>query len=445
MTQPTESGPPTGNAAGPIIAARARPLPLLPVLGALTPLLATTGILILGNGLFGTLLAVRMNIEAIDVSIIGVVLAFYSVGFVVGTLVCPSIVRSVGHIRTFAAFAALGAATPLIHAFAVDPILWSALRIVAGFSIAVMYTVIESWLNAQAPNAMRGRVMSVYMAVNYCASGLSQMLIVVVDPAGFMLFSIVAILISLSLVPLALAPVVTPQVISIRRLPLSVLIGISPLGVAGCFVVGLVNGAFSALGPVYAQQTLDGANAVATVMTITILSGFVLQAPIGRLSDRFDRRQVILGLTITMTVVGLLLAALGGVSSWALLPLLALFGGLSATLYPLSLSHANDFMSSDQLVPAAAALLMWFGIGAILGPIAASTIMSTVGAWGLFLWIAVVSAVLAAFAAYRMTRRVARPKEEQGSFVAVPTTTSPVVAELDPRAPADEPSTDPAV
>jgi MFS family permease len=419
------------------VPATAPPPRFLPLLVALLPLLATTAILVLGNGLFGTLLAVRMTIESVGLATIGVVLAIYSVGFVAGTLVGPRIVREVGHIRTFAAFAALGAATPLIHAFAVDPVLWSLLRLIAGFAMAVMFTVIESWFNGRAPNALRGQVMSTYMAVNYCAYGLSQMLILAIPPASFMLFSVVAILVALSLVPLALAPVETPQVVSIRRLSLGALIAISPLGVAGCFVVGLINAAFSSMGPVYAQDSLDGADAVATVMTVTILSGFVLQVPIGRLSDRFDRRQVILGLNIVMTVVSLLLAAFGALSLWLLFPLLALFGGLSATLYPLCLSHANDFMTPDQLVPAAAALLMWFGIGSVVGPIAASALMTLVGPWGLFLWTGLASAVLAAFTAYRMTRRTAKPKDEQGSFVAVPATSSSIVVELDPRGPGD--------
>lgn len=410
------------------------------VLLAVAPLLFSAAIMIMGNGLFGTLVAVRMDLDGIGVGTIGLVLAFYSAGFALGTIICPRIVLLVGHIRTFAAFAAIASATALFHALLVDPVVWAALRFITGVSMAVLFTIIESWLNARAVNAVRGRVMSSYMAVNYTAFGLSQPWLTAMDPAGFALFSVVAMLVSLSLVPLALTPVETPPVIKVKRFGLRTLIAISPLGVAGCFSVGLISAAFSGMGPVYARTIDVSPSWVAGFMMTAIFAGFLLQYPMGRLSDRFDRRQVILGIAIALAVVSAALALFGGLSMTLMLCLLAVFGGLSYTIYPLSLSHANDFMQPEQLVPAAAGLLLCYGIGAVFGPVMASRVMGFLGPSGLFVWTGTVAALLALFTVWRMTRRVAKPNEEQGSFVAVPTTT-PIAAELDPRAPDETPPT----
>jgi MFS family permease len=411
------------------------------VLLAVAPLLFSAAIMIMGNGLFGTLVAIRMDLDGNDVGTIGLVLACYSGGFALGTLICPRIVLLVGHIRTFAAFAVIASAAALFHALLVDPVVWAVLRFFTGISMAVLFTIIESWLNAKAVNAVRGRVMSSYMAVNYTAFGLSQPWLTVMDPASFALFSVVAMLVSLSLVPLSLTPVETPPVIKVKRFGLRTLIAISPLGVGGCFSVGLISAAFSGMGPVYARTIDPSPNWIAAFMMTAIFSGFLLQYPVGKLSDRFDRRQVFLGISIALAVVSGALALFGGLSMTLMLVLLAVFGGLSYTIYPLSLSHANDFMQPEQLVPAAAGLLLCYGVGAIFGPIMASRVMEVLGPAGLFAWTGTVAALLALFTMYRMTRRLAKPNEEQGSFVTVVPTTTPVAAGLDPRAPGATPPT----
>jgi MFS family permease len=248
-------------------------------------------------------------------------------------------------------------------------------------------------------------------------------------------------LVSLSLVPLSLTPVETPPVIKVKRFGLRTLIAISPLGVGGCFSVGLISAAFSGMGPVYARTIDPSPNWIAAFMMTAIFSGFLLQYPVGKLSDRFDRRQVFLGISIALAVVSGALALFGGLSMTLMLVLLAVFGGLSYTIYPLSLSHANDFMQPEQLVPAAAGLLLCYGVGAIFGPIMASRVMEVLGPAGLFAWTGTVAALLALFTMYRMTRRLAKPNEEQGSFVTVVPTTTPVAAGLDPRAPGATPPT----
>lgn len=402
------------------------------ILFAVAPLFVSMGVMVLGNTLFGTLVSVRMDLEGVPVDHIGFILAAYSAGFVGGTLACPPLVAKVGHIRAFAAFAALISASALVHALFVDEILWGFLRALTGFCAAFLFTISESWLNAKAPNEVRGRVMSAYMTVYYLCSGSSQVLLILIDPAGFQLFAIVAIVISLSLVPLTLARVETPPDIQAERLSLRALVNVSPLGVAGCVGAGMIVGSFYAMGPVYARGIEASGDFVGVFMLVAIISGFLLQYPAGRLSDKFDRRQVIVGLTLATAVAGLALGALGDHAPWALWPLLTLYAGLSLTLYPISLSHANDYLRPSQLVPASAGLLLCYGVGAMIGPVAAAFLMGRFSNDGLFYFIGAVGLALALFGAWRMTRRQSLPAEEQAAYVAVPQTTF-MVSELDPR------------
>lgn len=404
------------------------------VFAALLPLLLSVGILVLGNGLFGTLLAVRMDLEGFPVGEIGLILASYSVGFIGGTMIGPRLIERVGHIRAFAALAALAAASPLVHAMVVDEVVWAALRVLSGFCMACLFTIVESWINTRAANAVRGQVLSAYMTVNYLSYGGSQSLLTVMDPAGYQLFSLVAILVALSLIPLALGRVESPSSVAGARLHLSGLMRISPLGVAACFGAGMINGAFGNLGPVYARAIDPDVAWVGQFMMLVVLSGFVLQFPMGKLSDRLDRRSVFLGTAVGITAVSAGLAALGEVPLAFVLPLLCLYGGLAYSVYPIGVAHANDFMRPEELVPASAGLLLVFGIGSVAGPVLASRVMAWTGPSGLFAYIAAVGALLSLFTLRRMSVRQAKPLEEQGTFVALPVTSTPVALELSPRA-----------
>lgn len=408
------------------------------IMFAVTPLLLSAGIMITGNSLLGTLLSVRMDLEGVPVQRIGLVMSLFSVGFVLGTLVCSRILEAVGHIRAFAAFAAIAAASTLIHALYIHEFAWMALRMITGFAVACLFTIIESWLNAQSPNAVRGRVMGAYMAVYYSAAALSQLVLLKIEPVGFELFSLVAIVVCLSLVPLALAKVKTPPDFgSGERLSLRELIKISPLGVVGCLAAGLLISAFNALGPVYARAVEPTGQFVALFMTTAIFGGFLIQIPFGRVSDRFDRRSVILSITMAGAAVAFVLAAGVRLHPNAILVLVGLFGAIAYTLYPVCLSYANDYMKPSQLVPAAAALLLCYGAGAVLGPIVGAAAMATLGAGGLFALIGVTAIALAIFILWRMNTREAPPIEDQGQYVAVPPTS--IVSTLDPRYEAEEP------
>jgi MFS family permease len=405
------------------------------VFAAILPLLISLGILVLGNGLFSTLLAVRMGIEDFPVDRIGLIMAAYSVGFVLGTLRCPVVVERVGHIRAFAALAAVAAISALVHAIVIDPIVWLLLRVVAGFCLAGLFTITESWINASSSNTVRGQVLSVYMTINYLSYGASQSLLTVIDPGGFQIFSLVAILVALSLVPLALSRTQSPGSIGTRRLRMIEIIRISPLGVAGCIGAGLINGAFGSMAPVYVQARGGSVEDVGLFMMVAIFSGFVMQFPMGRLSDRFDRRTVFLGAIAGVSAAALALAFANNVPNVVFAVMLGLYGGLSYSIYPIALAHANDFMRAEEIVPASAGLLLMFGVGSAAGPILASHAMGLAGFSGLFLYIGAIAGMLALFTLYRMTARQAKPLEEQGAFVPMPqTTTTPIAMELNPRA-----------
>jgi MFS family permease len=405
---------------------------MLPTVATIGALLASIAILVTGNGLQNTLISVRANLEGFPTVEIGLLVTGYYVGFMAGAVTGPRIIMRVGHIRAFAVFGSVAAAAALVHALAVSPLVWLALRAVSGLCFAGLYMVIESWLNERAPNETRGKILSIYRIIDLTAAMGGQLFLTIADPRGFVLFSVVSILICLAVVPVALTTATIPAPISSTYIRLARLFQISPLGVVGCFSVGVANAAFWGLAPVAIQIAGLSVDIVAYFMSVCIIGGIVFQWPAGQLSDRFDRR--------TVLVVICLLAAVSGVAvvyvAASFLPVLFvagfIYGGLTMPLYTLCIAHANDNVDRTEFVAMSGGLLLVYGVGAVIGPVAASLAMSHVGGWALFGFIAMVHGGLAVFGVYRMTRRRPVPIEEQAAFIAVPRTT-PAVFELDPR------------
>ena len=406
---------------------------MIAALASLAALLLSVAILVAGNGLQGTLIAVRANLEGFPAATIGALMSAYYVGFVSGSIIVPGFVRRVGHIRTFAALAAVAAASAVALALFVHPVVWWVLRVVTGFCFAGLYTVFESWVNERASNENRGRVFSVYKIIDLGANTLGQLLLTTADPRGFVLFSVVSILICLALVPVALTTAKIPRRLRVSRLGLRQLYRASPLGVFGCFALGLGNSATWGLAPVFVQEIGQPVTVVAYFMSLMVVGGAASQWPIGFLSDRYDRRLV--------TITASLLAAASGVAltfaTTGPLPILllcaVLFGGLSMPVYSLCVAYTNDYLDPRQFVAASSALLLLYGVGAIIGPFIASLVMQELGGWSLFLYTATVYLLLAVFGLFRTTRRTAVPPDEQAGFVAVPRPASAVVYHLDPR------------
>ena len=287
---------------------------------SVSALLLGAAILLLGNGLVGILMPVRATLENFATTSIGLIASGYSAGFVVGCLSIPHIVRRVGHIRTFAVMAAIAAAAVQLMALLVEPLAWILLRAISGVAFAGLYMVIESWLNERASNTNRGQLFAAYMVIQLASITAGQMLLPAGDVAGFGLFAVAAIAITLALVPVGLTTSSAPQPLGAVHLRLGRLYRLSPVGVLGCFFVGLANGAFGGLGVVFAQGVGLGTTGVALFMSAALVGGTLFQVPFGRLSDRIDRRKVLMLACLLAVLAGAVLALAGDVRSGGRLP-----------------------------------------------------------------------------------------------------------------------------
>ncbi|HET7674837.1 MAG TPA: MFS transporter [Gammaproteobacteria bacterium] len=398
---------------------------------ALSALFLAVLTLMLGSGLLGSLLSLRLTLMGYGSGITGMVMSGYYAGLVGGSFVAPAIVRRAGHIRAFAAFAAVNTIVVLLHSLFPEALAWGLLRLVNGLSMMGLYMVVESWLNERADSSIRGRVFSVYMTTTFLGLGAGQFLLRA-NGQGQTLFTIAAILFAASLIPVTLTRAVHPQPVKNVRVRIGRLIKVAPFGVWGCLGAGLANGAFYSLGPAFGIHEGLSVDQVAWLMGVTILSGLVLQWPVGMLSDRFDRLRMLGALSFAVAAASGAIIVIGGSPLLALLIAAAIFGGLTFTTYPVAVAHANDHIDAGEVVPASAALILSYGVGAAVGPMGAAWTMAAIGPRGLFLFIAVISCAVG-IAVFVAPRRAPVPPEEQAPFVAMPRT-SAVIAQLDPRA-----------
>jgi len=412
---------------------------VLSVLPTIVALLSGIAILGLANGLMFTLLGIRMSLDGVPGTVIGLVGSTYYAGMLAGTLWCGRVIRRVGHIRAFTVFAAVASIAALLHTLIGPAWVWAGLRAVMGVSSAGLFMVAESWLNYQASNETRGRTYALYAIASSVGTGAGPLLVNLGDPAGHALFVIAAVLLSLSLLPVALTRVGNPALGEPGRLGIRALFALSPVAVSGALAAGLVSGAVSALGAVFGQRIGLAAGAVALVMLSLRLGGFVMQYPFGAISDRFDRRRVMIFACAGLIAVSAGFALLPGASLPVVLALGVAFGGFNQPIYGLAVSHAYDRLDPGDFVAASAGLLFAFGVGASAGPLLAAPVMDLVGPVGLFIYAAAIFALLAGFIAYRAGRRAAPPAEVQADYVAVPPNIPAKIASLDPRAPDDEP------
>lgn len=408
------------------------------MLQALLPvrsLLLAIFLLMAGGGFMNTLVSVRLERAGVSELFIGLVGTAYFGGLVVGALRVPSLVRRVGHIRAFAAFVAAISASTLVYALHRDVVLWALLRFSDGFCLAGVYVCLESWLNQRAEAHSRGSVLAGYMIALYGGQALGQFLLSLGKPNPMVPLLVASILISLASIPVILTRIDAPPPDDGEGLPFRNLYRVSPLGIVGAFLTGIMLGAFYALGAVYARRLGMSLSATASFMSAVIMGGVALQWPLGRLSDRMERRKVIVFSFAGALAASLAIALFGG-SGPILLGLGALFGGFSFALYPLCAAHTNDHLSPEQRVAASGGLVMVYSLGAAIGPSAGALAMAMTGTGGLFFFITLCAAGALGFGFWRQARSEPVPAHLQESYVILPRTT-PMSAALDPVAPDD--------
>jgi len=398
-------------------------------------LFTATLVLMLGDGLVGSLVSLRMSVEGIATSLIGLVTSGFYVGLVLGSFVCPKVVYRSGHIRAFAAFAAITTVTTLFFPLFIAPSVWFLLRVSTGISMMGLYMVVESWLIDRTEPQMRGRVFSVYMIITYLGAGLGQFFLNVSDIGGNDLFLICGILFSLCLIPVALTRSVNPSLPETTAMNLRPLFRRAPLGLIGALATGTIGSAFFSLAPVFSLHSGLTVHNVAWFMGVTILGGLVLQWPVGILSDHFDRRLVLAGLSLLASLSSLLIILAVHRSLLLLLLAAAIYGGLAFTLYPVSVAHTNDRIENWEIIPASTALILCYGLGACLGPVAASGAMVLIGPSGLYAFLALITGLLGITGVtYRYFEKPM--PEEAVPYIPVPQT-SPVITAIHPYSEAE--------
>ncbi len=397
-------------------------------------LLLGMALMMIGNGLQASLVGLRATLEGFSTTTTGLIMSGFYVGFMLGSILTPLALGRVGHVRVFAALAALGSIAALVHAVFVEPVSWTLMRILTGTCFAGLYVVAESWLNDRATNETRGQLLSVYVVISLGGMGVGQLLLNVASVAGFELFILASVLLSVAVIPILLSAGPAPTFTASSGLGLRRLYGISPLGVIGTMGTGLANGVLIGMGAVYGNRVGFSAAQISLFMGLMFLGGVVLQWPIGRASDRFDRRRVITLVTFLASLAALGAIAVSGLSEIGLFIFIALLGGLSLPLYSLCIAHANDHLEPSQMVAASAGLVLVMGIGASLGPLTAGAVMSAVGPNGYFWCLALVHGAIGLFALYRMTMRPAVPLDDQAPLVPMTSTASPVAATVTAQA-----------
>jgi MFS family permease len=389
--------------------------PLWHTVAMIWALLVGVGAAMLANGVQGPLFGVRATIEDFSTTMTGIVIAGYFVGFALGSLVVPTLVTRVGHIRVFAAVASLISIATILPPVFVNPWVWTLLRVFIGLGYAGLYIVAESWVNDAAPNANRGRLLSIYMVISLACMAAGPLLVNLADPGGFVLFILASALVSAALIPVLLTVRPAPRVEAPSKMTIFDLYRNSPLAVIGGIGNGLANGAFIGLSVVYAQRLGYSVSDSALFLTVGILGAGILQWPLGYVSDRFDRRLIITLVVFAAAGLAFAAATFDMRERSTAMVLIFLYGGTMIPLYSLFLAHMNDHLRQDQMVAAASGFVLLVGTSAAFGPIVSSWLMDRFGDSSFFGFQSVVLIATGGFAIWRMTQRSGVALEDQTS------------------------------
>lgn len=399
---------------------------------ALVPLFMSAGLLLGGNGLVGTLIPIRAGLEGFSTTSIGFFGSAYFIGFVLGCLFAPKLVARVGHIRAFSAAAALVACGTLIHAMMVSIPAWILIRGLTGFCFASLSLVMESWLNEKAKNSGRGRTLSIYRLVDLSCVSLGQYLLLIAPPGSFEIFSLIAILFAISLIPISVSRQPSPEAPKLQKIDLFGAFKLSPLAAVGIITIGLTMPSFRMVGPAYGLSIGLNTAEIATFMTASIIGGAVLQMPLGWASDRFSRRMILIFATLGAACAGTFITLMGGMGTSYIMAGAFLFGAFGLPLYTLSIAHANDFAKPGDFVRLSASLMLLFSLGGVAGPFVSASLLDWYGPQSFFWYTSCLHGCFVIFAFTRLMRNRVKPAGRKTAYVPV-MRTSPAIFNLVPK------------
>ena len=398
------------------------------------------GFIMMAYGFQGSLLGVRAVQEEFSLTATGFMMSGYFVGYFIGAATIPNIISRVGHIRVFAAFASLASLVILVHSILIHPFVWFLLRVLTGVSMVCIYTVAESWLNDRSSNKNRGSVLSVYMVILYGAMGVGMFLLNFSSPKNFQPFILVSVITSVALIPILLTKKKPPTFKKIKAMTLKDLYEASPFGMISSLFYGTIQSALFTLLAVYATSMNFTILEISIVTFLLAVSGAIAQFPIGKLSDIYDRRKVIVFSTFGAAVFSILAILVsrqmylpGGLATsktWFYI-FFILFSFCSLPMFSLILAHTNDYIPKEKFVAAGAGLQFAFGLGAMSGPFLCSILMDIIGSNGFFIFLFLFHSVIGVYGIHRM--RVRQTVDNPDSqFVAMPQTITPAGIELNP-------------
>lgn len=402
---------------------------MIKVLSGAWALLLGMMLLQVGNGMQGTLLGIRGDMEGFSTFSMSLVMSGYFVGFLFGSRMAPELIHRVGHVRVFAALGSLISAVLILYPVLADPWAWAVGRIVIGFCFSGVYVTAESWLNNASSNETRGQALSLYMIMQMVGIVSAQGLMVLADASGYVLFVISSVCVSIAFAPILLSVSPTPAYDTTKPMSLREIMRISPLGCIGMLLLGGVFSAQFGMAAVYGAEAGLSIGQISTFVATFYVGALVVQYPLGYLSDRMDRRVLIM-VAALVTGAGSFIAMMFGTYFPMLLLGAFLIGGTSNPLYSLLIAYTNDFLEQDDMAAAAGGMVFINGLGAVAGPLVTAWMMGAIGPHGYFLFIGLLMLTMAAYAAYRMTQRAAPSVDDTDSYTWVTPSASPMAVAI---------------
>ncbi len=394
-------------------------------------------IICLGHGLQGTLIGVRSVIEGFSFVSAGVIIAGYYVGYLTGAILIPIFLRRVGHIRVFAALASLASIAILLHSIFLDPVSWFIIRIITGISLSGIYVIMESWLNDRSTNQTRGQLLGIYMIVTFVFVGLGQLLLNLSDPSKVDLFILVSILLSFALLPILLSKTDQPDITDPKYFSIKEFYILSPLGFVAALFTGLAHSAVFGYGAIYASSKGLSVLEVSIFMVIISSFGALSQWPIGFLSDKIDRRVILIAVTFIAAGLSIFIVISSYISLILFFIITALYASMCLPMFSLAVAHVNDFLKPNQIVSASSTFNILIGIGSILGPLVVAGTMTLLGPNGFFIYLFIIHGLLGLFGLYRMAKRT-KPTDIESQYTPLPRNITPAGMELNPVTEIDE-------